>query len=79
MRRHHSLILNPERLVQDALNQLMHGKTVFVVAHRLSTIRHAGRIMVMDDGRIVEEGTHEQLINITGGLYQKLCLNQIVT
>lgn len=68
-----------ERLVQDALNQLMHGKTVFVVAHRLSTIRHAGRIMVMDDGRIVEEGTHEQLINITGGLYQKLCLNQIVT
>ncbi|MDD4940370.1 MAG: ABC transporter ATP-binding protein [Candidatus Omnitrophica bacterium] len=67
-----------ERLVQDALNFLMQGRTVFVIAHRLSTIRHATRIIVMNEGRIVEQGTHEQLVNTAGGLYQKLCLNQLV-
>jgi ATP-binding cassette, subfamily B, bacterial MsbA len=67
-----------ERLVQDALNLLMRGRTVFVIAHRLSTIRHATRIMVMDEGRIVEQGTHDVLLNKAGGLYQKLCQNQLV-
>jgi ATP-binding cassette, subfamily B, bacterial MsbA len=67
-----------ERLVQDALNLLMRGRTVFVIAHRLSTIRHAIRILVMDAGRIVEQGTHEQLVNKEGGLYKKLCQNQLV-
>ncbi|MFA5101077.1 MAG: ABC transporter ATP-binding protein, partial [Candidatus Omnitrophota bacterium] len=67
-----------ERLVQEALNLLMRGRTVFVIAHRLSTIRHATRIMVMDAGRIVEQGSHEQLVNKEGGLYKKLCQNQLV-
>ena len=67
-----------ERLVQDALNLLMRGRTVFVIAHRLSTIRHATRIMVIDGGCIVEQGTHEQLVNKEGGLYKKLCQNQLV-
>jgi ATP-binding cassette, subfamily B, bacterial MsbA len=67
-----------ERLVQDALNLLMRGRTVFVIAHRLSTIRHATRILVMDEGCVVEQGTHEQLVNKDGGLYKKLCQNQLV-
>lgn len=64
-----------ERIVQDALNKLIQGRTVFVIAHRLSTVRHAQRIIVMDEGRIVEQGTHTELLNM-GGLYKKLCQNQ---
>ncbi|SCE55388.1 ATP-binding cassette, subfamily B [Streptomyces sp. DfronAA-171] len=55
-----------EALVQEALERLMRGRTVFVVAHRLSTIQHADRIVVMDRGRLVEVGTHEQLLAGTG-------------
>lgn len=55
-----------ERLVQQALERLMAGRTTLVVAHRLSTIRSADRIIVLDDGQIVEAGTHEQLLSLDG-------------
>jgi subfamily B ATP-binding cassette protein MsbA len=64
-----------ERLVQEAINLLIKGRTVFVIAHRLSTIRNATRIAAMDAGRIVEEGTHEELL-AKNGLYKKLYQNQ---
>ena len=60
-----------ERLVQDALDRLMEHRTTIVIAHRLATVRAADRIVVMDDGRIVEEGTHASL-NARGGLYARL-------
>jgi ATP-binding cassette subfamily B protein len=60
-----------ERLVQDALDRLMEQRTTIVIAHRLATVRAADRIVVMDQGRIVEEGTHATL-NARGGLYARL-------
>jgi subfamily B ATP-binding cassette protein MsbA len=66
-----SLDTESERLVQEALERLMHGRTSFVIAHRLSTIQRADRIIVLKDGRIVEEGPHAELL-ARGGLYQHL-------
>ena len=61
-----------EKIVQKALDNLMKDRTVFVIAHRLSTIFNADKILVVDNGVIVEEGTHEELINIPDGKYKSL-------
>ena len=66
-----SLDLAVERQVQEAMNRAMAGRTSFVIAHRLSTVRTADRILVLEGGRIVQEGTHESLIR-EGGLYSRL-------
>jgi len=60
-----------ERLVQAAINEVMEGRTSIVIAHRLSTIQHADRILVLQEGQIVEEGTHQSLLD-AGGMYRKL-------
>jgi subfamily B ATP-binding cassette protein MsbA len=61
-----------ERFVQDAILKLMENRTSIVIAHRLSTIQHADFILVIDDGRLVETGTHNELIKIENGIYRKL-------
>ncbi len=61
-----------ERLVQDALSNLMQGRTTIVIAHRLSTIQQADEIIVLQDGKIAERGNHYDLINLETGIYQKL-------
>jgi ABC-type multidrug transport system fused ATPase/permease subunit len=66
-----------EMEVQKALKELMSGKTALIIAHRLSTIKDVDRILVMDDGRIVEEGTHEELME-KGSLYSQLYAKQFV-
>jgi ABC-type multidrug transport system fused ATPase/permease subunit len=67
-----SLDSESERLVQDALEKLMVGRTSIVIAHRLSTIRKADQILVIDNGKIVEKGTHEELITLENGIYRNL-------
>ncbi len=61
-----------EKLIQEALDHLLQKRTSFVIAHRLSTVRHADQILVLDHGRIVERGKHDELL-ARGGLYAKLC------
>lgn len=67
-----SLDSNSESLIQDALNNLMKECTTIVIAHRLSTIKKMDRIVVLEEGQVAEEGTHEELSKKEGGLYQKL-------
>ena len=66
-----------EKLVQDALNSLLKGRTSIVIAHRLSTVHNADKIIVIDHGRIAEQGTHEELM-ARGGIYSKLIEMQSV-
>ena len=66
-----ALDVESERLVQEAIDRLLEGRTVFVIAHRLATIQHADRILVLDGGRLVEEGAHETLL-ARGGPYARL-------
>jgi ATP-binding cassette subfamily B protein len=66
-----------ESLIQAAMKRLMQGRTSFVIAHRLSTIRDAGLILVMDEGAIVEQGTHLELMG-RGGFYAKLYNSQFL-
>jgi ATP-binding cassette, subfamily B, bacterial len=61
-----------ERKIQEALDRLVRGRTVFAIAHRLSTLRDADRLFVIKDGRVIENGTHDELIQVEQGLYAKL-------
>lgn len=72
-----SLDSESEEMIQDALANLMKDKTVMVIAHRLSTIMKMDRIIVFDKGKIVEQGTHQELIRKSGGLYKKLWEKQV--
>jgi len=67
-----SLDSESEKLVQEALEILMQGRTSIIIAHRLSTIRTADQILVLDDGKITEQGTHLELLNLENGLYKNL-------
>ena len=66
-----------EKIITQSLNELMQGRTTFIIAHRLSTVRKANNILVFKEGRIVETGTHEQLLKIEGGEYRRLYELQI--
>ncbi|MSU19906.1 MAG: ATP-binding cassette domain-containing protein [Pedosphaera sp.] len=71
-----SLDSESERLIQEALETLMHGRTSFIIAHRLATVRHADRIIVIAGGCVVESGTHDELQAIEHGVYRRLAALQ---
>src|SRR5690606_20190139 len=65
-----------EQLIQESMASLLTGRTTFVIAHRLSTVRRADMILLLEDGRVVERGTHEELME-AGGLYSEMVLRQM--
>ena len=67
-----SLDSESEHLIQEALGTLLEGRTAFIIAHRLSTMRKADRIYVIERGRATESGTHEELVGREGGTYRRL-------
>jgi ABC-type multidrug transport system fused ATPase/permease subunit len=73
-----SLDSESERLVQEALEKLMQGRTSIVIAHRLSTIRSADKILVISEGSILEQGTHQELVSNDNGLYRTLSEMQVM-
>ena len=68
-----------EKLVQQALDVLMKDRTSIVIAHRLSTIKNAKNILVLDNGKVIEQGTHDELIQKENGVYKKLSELQFST
>lgn len=74
-----SIDTRTERIVQDGMDKLMKGRTTFVIAHRLSTVRNSDCIMVLEQGRVIERGTHDQLIEEQGKYYQLYTGNAIAT
>jgi ABC-type multidrug transport system fused ATPase/permease subunit len=67
-----------EHLVQEAIDRAMKGRTVCVIAHRLSTVKDADRVCVIDQGKLVEQGTHQELCELDG-IYKRLVLRQLLT
>ena len=74
-----SIDTRTEKIVQDGMDKLMHGRTTFVIAHRLSTVKNSDCIMVLEQGRIIERGTHDELIEKKGRYYQLYTGNSIAT
>jgi ATP-binding cassette subfamily B protein len=68
-----------EHLVKEALDRLMHGRTTLIIAHRLSTVRDADRVVVLDHGHIVQSGAHATLLEEEDGLYHRLLARQLAT
>ena len=73
-----SIDTRTEIMIQEAFDQMMEGRTSFIVAHRLSTIRNADTILVMKDGSIIEQGSHDELMK-KGGFYENLYNSQFVS
>jgi ABC-type multidrug transport system fused ATPase/permease subunit len=66
-----------ETLIKDALEKLLAGRTALIIAHRLSTVEHADEVVVLDRGRMLEQGRHEELLRRAGGLYRRYAERQL--
>ena len=70
-----SVDVETEKCIQDALEQLIKGRTTLIIAHRLSTIRNADKIIFLENGKLIEQGNHFELVSL-GGRYSKFCSHQ---